>query len=461
MEKNFGSIGNNGNGSFDPNQIEVDGSNGGLYWGQTVWGDFDNDGDLDIVATGYNSSNYEQLRVYRNNGNGTIDPVQIEPLGTNVGYWHGRLAWGDYDTDGDLDILATGKSTPQIHVVNNNGNGTFNFTPTQVDASDGGLRQGGVAWGDFDVDGDLDILVEGYNSSNQPQLRTYKNNGNATLNATQIEVDGLNNGSGDGGIAWGDYDNDGDLDILTARLRIYTNLSTTANTAPSIPSGVTCTWDYAASGLSTATFKWNPAADSGTGATPANGLTYQVQISTRNDFTGPTTVAGQWASPGMGNYLKPPKIFDGNTTHGVMLHTLPQTNTTDHFQVKTIDAGLKESAWSDTGSVYTLVASSAPSAIVNLATATVDGDGQVLLTWTAPLNINSAGNPAFDVRYSTTAAITNDTQFNNATTVTGEPNPGLPASAHSMSLSNLNPGVTHYFAIKSSNDNGTSPVDAS
>jgi hypothetical protein len=76
--------------------------------------------------------------------------------------------------------------------------------------------------------------------------------------------------------------------------------------------------------VSTATFKWNPGVDNGTGATPENGLTYQLEVSTTSGFTGNSIVAGQWASPGMGNYHKPPKIFDGNTNYGVMLRNLPQ-----------------------------------------------------------------------------------------------------------------------------------------
>jgi hypothetical protein len=76
-------------------------------------------------------------------------------------------------------------------------------------------------------------------------------------------------------------------------------------------------------------------------APPENGLTYQLEVSTTSGFTGKSIVAGQWASPGMGNYHKPPKIFDGNTNHGVMLRNLPQTNTTYYYRVKTVDAGLK------------------------------------------------------------------------------------------------------------------------
>jgi hypothetical protein len=58
---------------FDPNQIEVDGAGGGMDFGGRGWGDFDNDGDLDILASGQHIGKHRELRIYKNNGNGTMD----------------------------------------------------------------------------------------------------------------------------------------------------------------------------------------------------------------------------------------------------------------------------------------------------------------------------------------------------------------------------------------------------
>jgi hypothetical protein len=271
-----------------------------------------------------------------------------------------------------------------------------------------------------------------------------------------------------GAVNWCDFDTDGDLDILangftgtTSELRIYKSSASlgVANTAPTAPITLAATWAYTASGISTATFKWNAGVDNATGATAENGLTYQLEVSTTSGFTGKSTVAGQWTSPGMGNYLKPPKIFDGNTNHGVMLRNLPQTNTTYYYRVKTVDAGLKESGWSATGSVYTLVASSEPSAVTDLGT--VDGNGQITLMWTAPLNIQSGAGANYDVRYSTVGAITDNTSFSNATQMTGEPTPGPTGTSEQMWVTGLTPGWRYYFGIKSVNDNGTSVLDVS
>jgi hypothetical protein len=457
---------NNGNGTLDTTQIDVDGPNGGMSVGSVAWGDFDNDGDIDILAMGGGAS--YRFGVYKNNGNGTFNPIEIELSGSS----RGGVVWGDYDNDGDLDILVNGSRPGFVYldIFTNNGNGTINATAIVVDSADGGLKFNGVAWGDHDNDGDLDILVGGEDASSGRQLRVYKNNGNGTIDAAQMELDGVGGGLINGDLAWGDFDNDGDLDTLTSgqqtsgntrELRIYKNQSATANTAPSAPSTLTSTWAYNATGTSTATFKWNPGADNGSPATPAHVLTYQMEISTMSNFTGKSVVPGQWATPGMGNYLKPPKIYDGNTNHGVGLRYLPFTNTTYYYRVKTIDAGLKESAWSATGSLYTLVASSVPSVVTDLVASSVTTNGQILLTWTAPLNINSGGSAAYDVRYRTSGAITTDGEFNGATAATGEPTPVSPGVGQTMGVTGLVPGATYYFAIKSSNVNGTSGLDVS
>jgi 6-phosphogluconolactonase (cycloisomerase 2 family) len=456
---------NNGNGTFNPSQIEVESVNAGLYLGTAVWGDFENDGDLDILSCGKSSGGH-QLRIYKNNGDSTIDSAQIELDGVNNGLSNGAVVWGDFDNDADLDIAVVGYdgTNGQLRVYKNNGNATVDPSQLEVEAVNGGFRFGDSAWGDFDNDGDIDLLASGYDGSGR-QLRVYKNNGNATMDSAQIEVDGLGGGLQEGGVAWGDFDDDGDADILASgydgandQLRVYKNNALETNTAPSPPAVLSGSWDYSATGLSTATFKWIPGADNGASPTPAEALTYRLDISTTNTFTGTYFVSGRWSSPGWGNYFRAPQKFDGNTTHGVALRYLPVTNTTYYFRLKTIDGGLKESAWSDTGTLYTLVASSIPSAVTDLSAGQY-GEGQITLVWTAPLNIQSGPNAAYDIRYSTTGAITNDTEFNNAVPLAGEPVPSFPGDRQILALTSLEPLKTYYFALKSSNDNGTSSLD--
>ena len=68
------------------------------------WGDYDNDGDLDILITGETYSG-EDSKIYKNNGDGTF----TEQTGISLtGVSYSSAAWGDYDNDGDLDIVLSG-----------------------------------------------------------------------------------------------------------------------------------------------------------------------------------------------------------------------------------------------------------------------------------------------------------------------------------------------------------------
>jgi hypothetical protein len=67
-----------------------------------------------------------------------------------------------------LDVVVSGTdgTNNQVRVYKSNGNGTFNSTAVNVAAANSGLKDGDVAWADFDNDGDLDVLVSGTDGSN-------------------------------------------------------------------------------------------------------------------------------------------------------------------------------------------------------------------------------------------------------------------------------------------------------
>ena len=180
----------------------------GVSSGSVAWGDYDNDGYLDIILTG-NSSDGIVSKIYRNNGNNTF----TEQKGISLtGLSSGSVAWGDYDNDGYLDILMTGTENGYVSsaislIYHNNGNNTF--TKQTFDLT--GVSNSSVAWGDYDNDGDLDILLAGYSNSYVPISEIYRNDGsNIFTRQTDIVLQGVTYSS----VAWGDYDNDGDLDIL-------------------------------------------------------------------------------------------------------------------------------------------------------------------------------------------------------------------------------------------------------
>jgi PKD repeat protein len=177
-------------------------------WTNTVaWGDYDNDGFLDLLMPG------SPCRIYHNNGDNTFTELSGLPL---LNIRNGSARWGDYDNDGDLDFIITGTSTgdfsdPVTKIFRNEGSGTFT---EQAQISLTGAYYSSVTWGDYDNDGDLDILLTGATGPDpdfKPVTKIYRNNGDNTFTEqSQISVTGIFRGSAE----WGDYDNDGDLDIL-------------------------------------------------------------------------------------------------------------------------------------------------------------------------------------------------------------------------------------------------------
>lgn len=176
-----------------------------LDFSSTAWGDSDNDGDLDLLVTGRDSSGTPIARLYRNDGNNSFSDANAGLTGVAAG----SVAWGDADRDGDLDLLLTGQTQggDRIAVVyRNNSNNSF----TDIKAGLTGVAYGSVAWGDSDQDGDLDILLSGA-TLGASTTRLYQNNGNSTF--TDLGAVGMPEVR-DGAVAWGDYDADGDSDII-------------------------------------------------------------------------------------------------------------------------------------------------------------------------------------------------------------------------------------------------------
>lgn len=197
---------NNGNGTFTDVAITV-GMIDASYGRGAAWGDYDNDGDLDLFVS---NTVGQQDFLYRNNGNGTFVEVSALAGMTDVSWGEG-VAWGDYDGDHDLDLFVANEVGQQDFLYQNNGNGTFTNVAQTVgmtDASGGN----GAAWGDYDGDGDLDLYVA--NRIGQQDF-LYRNNGNGTFTDVATSV-GMTDGSHGVGIAWADYDADGDLDLYVA-----------------------------------------------------------------------------------------------------------------------------------------------------------------------------------------------------------------------------------------------------
>lgn len=179
-----------------------------------TFADCDNDGDLDaFVVNWYN--NQDNL-FYTNNGSAVFTPIIGIPMTTTIGYSE-TAAWGDYDNDGLLDLYVT-RSGPNIagrrnQLYHNDGNNTFSKILTVAPVTDA-FTSRSVNWTDLDNDGDLDLFVTNEGTTNNNE-NLYRNDGGG--NFTKI-TDGplVNNGGATMSSSWADYDNDGDLDVFLA-----------------------------------------------------------------------------------------------------------------------------------------------------------------------------------------------------------------------------------------------------
>ena len=197
---------NNGDGSFV--QIVIGGiANDNAASQGVCWADYDNDGHLDLfVPCGFYSPQLNLL--YHNNGDGTFAKIIAGDIVMDGGISK-SASWGDYDNDGDSDLFVANAGDDFLY--QNNGDGTFTKDTTSIVANDGG-NSAGSSWGDYDNDGDLDLFV--CNILGQDNF-LYRNDGTGmfTKDTTSIVA---NDGGSSAGSGWGDYDNDGDLDLFVA-----------------------------------------------------------------------------------------------------------------------------------------------------------------------------------------------------------------------------------------------------
>jgi hypothetical protein len=190
------------NGSFFDTGVSLP----GVQYGSAIWGDCNNDGRTDVLLTGQLSTSLKIAHVYRQiyDGSFTLDVAL-------TGVMNSAAAWGDYDNDGWLDIAVTGDSTaaPISYLFRNTTTSAGAACAfSEVAANLVGVRKSVVAWGDYNADGQIDLLLAGDNGS-QPVTKIYRNNHGA-FNDSGLTLPGIQNGEA----AWGDYDNDGLADLL-------------------------------------------------------------------------------------------------------------------------------------------------------------------------------------------------------------------------------------------------------
>jgi hypothetical protein len=164
-----------------------------------AWGYLDDDPDLDFAV----GNDGQPVRVYRNKYDNTFDVVWRAPY-TYTGSTY-SVAWGDYDRDGDVD-LAVG-NYGQANYIYENLSGTLSLTPTWTSEEISFTTS--LAWGDWDNDGDLDLAVGNDGERDQVYLNRDSSPGRPRLDWLWSSQE-LSQTTG---LAWGDRDRDGDLDL--------------------------------------------------------------------------------------------------------------------------------------------------------------------------------------------------------------------------------------------------------
>ncbi|WP_422759424.1 FG-GAP-like repeat-containing protein [Microcoleus anatoxicus] len=318
-QQNFSILYRNTSTSFTP---DTTAQLPGVSNSSAAWGDYDKDGKLDLLLTG-NSVSGKITKLFRNTGSGfTEDTTAVLP-----GVSDGSAAWGDYDNDGDLDILLAGDSVSgQITKVYRNTNNRFSEDTNAV------LPGGSfAAWGDYDNDAKLDILLNS-ELDNKFYSQIYRNTGSGFSEDPNAGLTGASFG------AWGDYNSDGKLDILLGN-QVYRSNTAIANTPPTAPTRLRAT----TSG-SQVTFKWNKATDA---QTPANGLSYNLRVGT---------------TPGGSDILAPMSLNDGtrqvvalgNANQNTQWQLKDLSPETYYWSVQAIDTAWAGSPFATEGTFTTL-----------------------------------------------------------------------------------------------------------
>ncbi len=246
---------NNGDGSFTDVAPQA-GVTAGGWSAAPAFGDFDGDGWLDLFVAGYltfdvdnppvpgsaavghNFCSYrgelvgcgprglpgERDFLFRNNGDGTFREV-AEKAGVSDpgGYYGFAAAWMDVDDDGRVDLAVANDSTPN-YLYRNRGDGTFEDIsyPSGFALNESGREQAsmGIAVGDYNNDGRVDLYVTNFSDDYNT---LYRNDGEANFTDITLQV-----GLGEPTIpflGWGtgflDYDNDGRKDLFVANGHVY------------------------------------------------------------------------------------------------------------------------------------------------------------------------------------------------------------------------------------------------
>ena len=440
----------------------------GMKQGDGCWADFDGDGrpDLLIIGESYDTGDGNYAQIYRNLGNdqfslwasfpglriakvaiadfnndGRMD-ILMAGLGVTQLYRNDgvgvftlvstpfpgldnpALAWGDFDCDGYPDLALSGNvgSVRYSAIFHNEGGTSF----TNINAALPLVEIGAFAWGDYDNDGYLDLAMCGYTGSGTT-CKIFRNS-SGTFVDSGVVLPGVYNGD----LRWGDFDNDGRLDLAITGIgdagkltRIYKNAqSITANVLPTAPSGLSVSINN-----TTITLNWNAASDT---ETPTEGLSYNVRVGTA---PGKEDIVGGMANLTTG-LRKVVAFGNAQSRQFFLLNNI--TPGTYYWSVQAIDSSFAGSAWTTEGSF--LFQGPTTTTASNASITYNDNAPPVTLsaTVTSPSGIVNEGTVTFQIMDGATnigTAVTSSTVTSGAASVSYPLPPGTPAKIYSIQAS--------------------------
>ncbi len=170
-----------------------------------AWGDYDNDGDLDLAV----SLGTGEVRLYRNDS-GVFTSVGAAAGLSQAGYELRGLSWGDYDGDGDIDLLGGATANDKLTKVFRNDGAKFTDVAAEIGLTVPGRSARQTNFVDYDNDGDLDVYAADRTGEN-----TLFRNDSGRFTRAFAGV-GPTDKRPTVGACWLDYDHDGDLDLFLA-----------------------------------------------------------------------------------------------------------------------------------------------------------------------------------------------------------------------------------------------------
>lgn len=235
--------------------------------------DLNNDNELDAVVNGFNSDYEGTFNIYINENGTLVQKSQLPPVSDS------KMAFADFNGDGFLDFVVTGQDEnfdSYLAVFTNDGQG--NFTESKFEGE--GLSAGNLEVGDLNNDGYYDFVVMGDDDNYDGYTNVYLYNPQLQK-FEKSEDSGLYNLGSGGTLALFDYDNDGNLDILANGFdwadpdlmpytKLFRNTTTVSNQKPNAPTILNATENN-----DKINFSWSGASDD---KTLENSLQYELTV---------------------------------------------------------------------------------------------------------------------------------------------------------------------------------------